>query len=258
MMKMNLNMTRKRAFLSHFCLSALIVLTVLTVILLLWYPPPFLQIVGAFDVIKILIAVDLILGPLLTLILFKPGKKGLMFDMSMVAALQLCALVYGVHTLYIERPYYTVFVVDRFQILAERDIDKAAISNEAFLHKPWSQPIYVAARMPNDPKERSRITEEIFFEGKPDVHQRPELWESYAAAANQVSAKARPLTDLVEQHPGVADQVETLIQNNGELVYLPVMGRKHILTMVLDAVTLRPIDVIEVDPWGPPKVAEGS
>ena len=72
---MKMNMTRKQAFLSHFCLSALIVLTVLTVILAVWYPGPFFQIIGAFEVIKILIAVDLVLGPLLTLILFKPGSS---------------------------------------------------------------------------------------------------------------------------------------------------------------------------------------
>ena len=253
---MKLNMTRKRAFLAHFVLSALIVLTVLTIILLVWYQGPFFRIVGAFDAIKILIAVDLVLGPLLTLILFKPGKKGLLFDMCMVAALQLGALVYGVHSLYIERPYYAIYVVDRFQILAERDVDKTTISNEAFLHKHWNQPIFIVASMPDDPAERSRITEEIFFEGKRDVHQRPELWKAYADGEDQVRARARPLKVLLEQRPDIGSQVESLSSEADELLYVPVMGRKYVLTMVLDAGTLKPLDVIDVDPWARPKVAE--
>jgi hypothetical protein len=254
---MKMDMTRKRAFLAHFILSALIVLTVLAAVVLVWYPGPFLQIVGAFDVIKILIAVDLVLGPLLTLILFKPGKKGLMFDMCMVAALQLGALAYGVHSLYIERPYYAVYVIDRFQILAERDVDKTTITNEAFLHKPWNQPIYIVAIMPDDPAERSRITEEIFFESKRDVHQRPELWSTYADGEAQVRAKARPLKALLEQRPEIGSQIESFSAEADELLYVPVVGRKHILTMVLDAGTLRPLDVIDVDPWGAQQAAAG-
>jgi hypothetical protein len=247
-----MNMTRKKAFLSHFLFSAVIVALVLTFVLLVWYPQPYFQIIGAIDVIRILIVVDLILGPLLTLILFKPGKKGLKFDMTMVAVLQLSALVYGVHTLYIERPYYVIFVGDRFQVLAERDIDKETIDNEVFLAKPWDQPIYVIAKMPEDPKERSRITEEIFFEGKRDVHQRPELWVAYDESTDAVRQRTRPLAELLERRPDIGDEIHDLLggrAERAELVYVPVMGRKHILTMVLDAGTLAPVDVINIDPW---------
>ena len=247
-----MSMTRKKAFVTHFLLSAVIVASVLTVILLVWYPAPYFQVVGAFDVLKILIAVDLVAGPLLTLILYKPGKWGLKFDMAMVALLQMSALVYGVHTLYIERPYYVVFVVDRFQILAERDVDKTTIDNKEFLSKPWNQPIYVMAKMPNDPVERSRITEEIFFEGKRDVQQRPELWVEYRESADMIGRRVRPLAELQERHPDIGNEINGLLDSHADragLVYAPVMGRKHILTMVLDRDTLRPVDVLNVDPW---------
>ncbi|MGI9291548.1 MAG: TfpX/TfpZ family type IV pilin accessory protein [Gammaproteobacteria bacterium] len=254
---MKMNLTRKKAFLAHFCLSALVVLTVLTVILSLWYPGPFFQIVGAFDAIKILIGVDLVLGPLLTLILFKPGKWGLKFDMGMVATIQLAALVYGVHTLYIERPYYAVFMADRFEILAERDVDKSKISNDAFLDKPWNGPIFVVAEMPADQKERSKITEEIFFEGGRDVHRRPELWQPYAEAVADVARNAKPLQDLLQKRPDLESEIKDFLEKQESYIYIPVMGRKDILTMVLDAESLKPIDVIHADPWDKAQVTAG-
>jgi hypothetical protein len=96
---------RKNAFLIHLGLSALVVGTVIVLVMALWYPAPWMQVIGAANVLSILVSVDLIVGPCLTLILYRPGKPGLVFDLCMIGLVQLGALVYGVHTVYQERPY---------------------------------------------------------------------------------------------------------------------------------------------------------
>ena len=84
----------------HLSISATVVGFFLAVIFFLWYPPPYFEIAGAEGVVQILIGVDLILGPLLTLLLYRPGKPGVIFDLSFIALIQLSALIYGVTIIY--------------------------------------------------------------------------------------------------------------------------------------------------------------
>ncbi|MEJ2115130.1 MAG: type IV pilin accessory protein, partial [Gammaproteobacteria bacterium] len=78
-------------------ISAAIISFVFTLIFFIWYPRPYFQANGAWSVIRILILVDLVMGPLLTLVLFKKGKPGLVLDLCLVAIIQLTALIYGVN-----------------------------------------------------------------------------------------------------------------------------------------------------------------
>lgn len=244
-------MTRFKAFGTHFLLSLAIVSFVLTVVLLLWYPQPWFQVFNAVDVIKVLIAVDLVLGPLLTLILFSPGKKGLWLDMSCVFLLQITALVYGVSVIYDERPYFAVFAKDRFEVMPRKDVELEGVDNPAFLEKPWSEPIFVVAQVPTDPKAYNRLLEETLFEGKPDIGRRPEFWFTYADNADMVLAHAKPLENLARIDAQVAEEVAQLQAKHGDgrLAYVPVLGKKDFLALVIDETTTRPVDIIGVDPY---------
>jgi hypothetical protein len=245
-------MTRIKAFLTHFGLSLFIVSAVLTIVLLFWYPSPFFQIIGVTDALQILIFVDIVLGPLLTLVLFKPGKRGLVFDMYCVAIIQVSALCYGVSVLYEERPYYAVFTQDRFDILARKDVNESAIQSGVLPEKPWRQPIYVFASMPTDNKEFQRVMDEVLFEGKPDIQYRPEFWRPYEANLDRVREESKPLDALLAGNPEAADDIDALLnQYNGskQLGFVPVLGKKQPFALVIDMKTTMPIDIIDADPW---------
>ena len=111
------------AFAIHLTISATIVAIVIAIIFYFWYPKPFFEANGAWTVLRVLIMVDLVLGPSLTLALFKKGKKGLVMDMSIIAAIQLAALIYGTTVIFGARPYYLVFAVDRFEIVGKAEVD---------------------------------------------------------------------------------------------------------------------------------------
>ena len=85
-------------------LSFAVATAVLAFMLSLWYPGPLFEAAGGDRLVFILVAVDVTLGPLITLVIFKAGKKGLKFDLAVIASLQLAALVYGMHTVYVARP----------------------------------------------------------------------------------------------------------------------------------------------------------
>ena len=245
-------MSRIKAFLTHFGLSVLVVSLVLTVVLMFWYPPPFFQVIGATDALRILIGVDLVLGPLLTLVLFKPGKRGLVFDMSCVALMQLSALAYGVSVLYEERPYFVVFTKDRFEVLARKDVDLSRTNSPELTDKPWRQPIFVVASMPADEQEYSQVLEEIVFEGKPDIQYRPEFWAPYATNSDAVLSKAKPIHKLLELDPELETSVKEVLSEHSkpeQIAYVPVIGKKQPYALIIDTTTKLPVDIIETDPF---------
>ncbi len=106
-------MTRFRASSIHLAISASVVAAILSIVFLFWYPGWTFEIAGAMRPVFVLVGVDLVVGPLLTLIIYKQGKPGLLFDLWFIALVQITALVYGTYTLNAGRPHYMVFSVDR-------------------------------------------------------------------------------------------------------------------------------------------------
>jgi hypothetical protein len=246
--------TRARAFGVHLAVSGLIVAMVCALVFLFWYPYPFFEMSGTWQVLRILIGVDLILGPVLTLIVFKPSKPSLVFDLGVIAAIQIAALIYGTVTIYTQRPYFAVFAVDRFEILARTDVDTDSIANPALREKPWRGPVFVAAVRPDDPVAYQRLLEETLFEGLPDIQQRPEFWDVLAAHRDLVTARAESLEDFRSRRPDAAAAVEHLERSYGDrsIGLLPGIGRAGIRTFVIDLESGKPIDSLALDYWRDP------
>jgi len=244
-------MSKTKAFFIHFGVSLMVVSTLLAVMLLLWYPQPYFKAFEALDIIKVLIGVDLVLGPALTLVVYKPAKKSLWFDMSCIAALQVAALIYGTAVIYQQRPYFVVFAADRFEILARSEVDEAEIDSPALRDKPWGRPILAVAKMPEDPQARRQLIEETLFGGKPDIERRPALWRPYASEQRQVLNRARPLQELETSQPATGATVRAMTERYGTaLKYVPVIGKTRAYALVLEPDTLRPVDIIDADPFG--------
>ena len=102
------------AFFAHLVVSALVLLTIYFLARTIWYPEYFYDLDGGFEASKVIFLVDLVLGPLLTLLIYKPKKKGLMFDLSCIVLMQLMALSYGIYLLYSYRPVALVMQNNSF------------------------------------------------------------------------------------------------------------------------------------------------
>jgi len=247
-------MTTLRAFFLHLTISATIVSVALTVVFFVWYPHPYFEILGAWNVVRILVGVDLILGPILTLILYRPGKRYVLFDLGFIAVVQLVALVYGMVTIHSERPLYTVFTVDRFAVLGKRDVDPTQVPAEIESTRPNVGPLLAIAKLPEDTQE----LEDLMFDllnGAKDIEFRPELWHAYAPRLSDVVNRARPIDDLTEAGEDVAAWVARLPSKlalpASQLGFLPVVNKAmQPLSLVIDLSTGQPVAVVAVDPWG--------
>ncbi len=122
------NISRQKAFFSHLGISLVIFLVVLYFIVFEWYPQPFFSTDGGWQGVRLIAAVDLVLGPLLTLIIFKPGKPGLKMDVSIIAAIQFAALLSGLYVVQNERPVAKIFQDGNFYIVTGYDMAERKIS----------------------------------------------------------------------------------------------------------------------------------
>ena len=159
-------MSRYRAFGIHLLISSFVFIAFLLIMLRVWYPDFYFEASAGWGVLKILLMVDVVLGPLITLIIFKSGKPGLRFDLSVLAFLQLSALAYGASVIYENRPLYLVFAVDRFEVIPAGAIDVAEIKDPGSLTSLDSRPPMVFANPPEDPEQRGEIAMEVILGGK--------------------------------------------------------------------------------------------
>ncbi|MEM9384467.1 MAG: hypothetical protein AAGA68_05355 [Pseudomonadota bacterium] len=236
-----------RAFIVHLSLSSLIVGAVLTLALVAWYPAPYFQAMEVWQVVKMLVLVDLVLGPMLTLIVFDPAKRSLTLDMTVVALVQVAALSYGSFTLHQERPYFMVYSGDHFEVLAYRDVDVSALPDPALARKPWRGPRLLVAPLPEDPRERTAIVAAILMGERRSLHLDPAFWQPYEDRMDLIASEMRPVQALVEIGPGPARQVERVTRRLGSashVAYLACKARGRDIALLVDRRDGRPLAAV--------------
>ena len=218
-----------------------------------WYPEPTFGIVGVLPIILMLIAVDLVLGPLLTLIVYKDGKPGLKFDLSLIALVQIAALIYGAHTLYQEKPHYLVFAVDRLEFVALTHIDPLVLRFDESQTEQFAGLVQVFARRPEGPEEYQRYVNSVIVEGQPDLERRPEFWEPWSDGAADIRLRVKPIEELQTSSPSEAKLLRQVIEehteNHPNLGVLPIGGIPQDIGLLVDRDTLEIVDVIYANPW---------
>ena len=246
-------MTRFRASSIHLAISAAVVAVILFIVILYWYPGSTFEISGAMRPSFIFVGVNLVLGPLLTLIIYKQGKPGLLFDLWFIAFVQLAALAYGSYTLNAGRPHYMVFSVDRITLITNQGIDPSAIRYEELADKPLRDVVRVFARAPSDPLELERLMESVLFEGQPDLERRTEYWEPWLSGSETIREAIVPLVDFESaselEQQAIAQAIDRFSTDHPNLGILPIGGIEKDIGMLMDMDTLADLAVIKVNPW---------
>ena len=248
------SLDRWKASLIHLGISAAIGFAVVALMLLVWYPRPYFSAMGGDTLILLLIGVDVVIGPMITLIIFDPKKKALRFDLSVIAALQLAALAYGCSVMFTARPVYNVFVVDRFETVAANQVDAASRAKAAddFRSLPLTGPKIVAAHQPADAQRQADIVIQA-MNGGPDLANLPDLYAPYSAARAEVAGKARPLAELIKRQPGDAAALRASLVGAGRtedaVGFLPMKARNKDMTVLVDKKTGDVVNIVPVYPW---------
>lgn len=240
---------RLLAGLIHLSISAILGLLAVGVVFLLWYPQPLQTATGVTDVFLIVLGVDVVIGPLLTTLVYRPGKKSLRFDLSTIALLQIFAFAYGIWTVAEGRPAWLVYNAGRFDLVQAYQIDqrKVADASTEYRSSSWLGPRWVSARMPENPEERKAITLEAMLAGV-DIAQRPQLYRSLDEDAKALRERAKPLDELT--HYNSKSAVDEARQRWPEAdAYLPMMARAHPITVLINKASAKVVAIVDLNPW---------
>ncbi len=237
----------------HFGISLGIALAAALLVFTVWYPYPYREISGGRELFLILVAVDVVLGPLITLAVFDRRKslRELRLDLSVVALLQLAALGYGLWTVSVARPVHLVFEVDRLRVVHAVDvpIELMERADPRLATFPWTGPTPMAVRPFRDAAESAEAT--MVALGGVSLSARPDLWQPYEVARPRVLQAARPAAELLRRFPARAPEIERVLRDAGRsagnTVYLPMVGRKSFWTAFIDPATAQPLAFMPLD-----------
>ena len=78
----------------HLLAGLVLISLVFCLIYFVWYPAPFYQLSGGKDLLELIFIVDVVLGPLLTLVVYNQKKslRERTLDIGLIVCLQLAAL----------------------------------------------------------------------------------------------------------------------------------------------------------------------
>ena len=238
----------------HLAISLALAALAGLLVFFVWYPYPYREISGGRELFLIVMAVDVILGPLITFVVYSTSKpKRLMhFDFVVIGALQLCALGYGLWVVAQSRPVHVVFEIDRFVVVHAIEVPRHLMNRApaSLQQLPLTGPTFLSIR---DAQTNQEKTDVMFAELAGLVlATRPDFWQSYDKAKVQVIAKAKPLADLKARFPSRRNDIDAALKSvlpNTQVGYLPFVGRNTFWTVLINTNSAEVIGFVSLDPY---------
>ncbi|VAW99108.1 hypothetical protein MNBD_GAMMA22-1432 [hydrothermal vent metagenome] len=246
------------AFLIHLGLSLIIFAGLLYFILVEWYPQPLFRTDGGWQGIRLIAFVDIVLGPLLTLVVYKQGKAKLKLDLFIIAIIQFSALISGTIVVYGEHPVAIVIMDNRLNPITadqvrEAGITIASLKNYSDLHPPM-----IFVNLPQDPDKLLKLRTKTMAEGK-DLRLNGNLYEKLTQENKQKLIRDAMSVDAFlenkkmgpKKDKAVAIYQKFLEENkfkDRSLIFFPLYSRYEFGIAVLDKATFEMLDILDIFP----------
>lgn len=244
---------RVRASGIHLGLSLCIAALAAILVFMVWYPYPYREISGGRNLFLLLVTVDVIMGPLITLAIFNRSKprRELVMDLTVVAVLQLAALGYGLWTVFVARPVHLVFEYNRMSVVhaIEVEPEQLAKAPQPLRQLPLMGPTPIALRPFKNSTEQMDATMAAL--GGAALGARTDLWQPYSESVERVLQEAKPATELHSRFKDQTALLDGAIAATGrpvsQLHYLPLVARGNSWTVLLDSSTAEPVGYVPIE-----------
>jgi hypothetical protein len=246
---------RLKAFGLHLLSSFGMLTLILGSLYLGWYRWPGWYLADCVQVTGALTGVDLVIGPLLTLVVAsaKKPRRELIRDISIIAIIQLCALGYGSVALWNGRPLYYTFSEDVLQVVQAYDFEESELVLARQRHLPlaphwYSLPQWVWAPLPKDSEESAKI-EAAAISGGSDVIAMPRYYQTWESGLPTLRGQLKPV-DSIKYFSGSDKKVlKRRMQAEGiaadQANAIALLGRALPLLVVFDPNTLKIRAILE-------------
>lgn len=241
----------------HLLICLLVASLVAALVFGLWYPHPFGELSGGQSLFWLIVIVDVVCGPLLTLVIYNPKKPRaeLVRDIGLVVLIQLAALGYGLHSLLQARPVWLAYEKDLFRVVSLPDLMPGSLEQAPpalqSLSLTGPKPLGVRLAQGTDPDFLQNVQQSMA--GNHPAF-RPDRWVPYADQAAQAAAAAQPLAELAKRHADRSALIDEAVQRSNRtadtLGFLP-LATEHPTSWVvlLDRATGELVGYLPLDGW---------
>jgi len=232
-----MSLNRWQAFLIHLGLSTVIYVVLLYLIVFVWYPQPYFSADGGWQGVRLITGVDLVLGPVLTLIVFKAGKPGLKRDLGIIALLQIVALVWGTWIVHDQRTVMVTYAAGNFYAINSEEVENAGGKASMIAAQATHPPAYALVRLPTDEKQRIQLIIRTLASGRP-LQQLGERYEPLDTKnLPEVLASSQDINDYVKAAETNRTLVDEFVTEHGGVIadyaFFPLYCRYQNLILVL-------------------------
>lgn len=241
---------RLKAACIHLLISALVALIGIGLVFWVWHPDPLQKAVGVTHIFLMMLGIDVVLGPLLTLLVASSKeKKTLKFDLSVIAAVQLAAYLYGMHSIAVSRPVYVAFDKLRFEVVQADSVVRATDKTilPEYQSNPLFAPQWVSVRPYKDAAEQSRRTMLELQEGvSPSMM--ADLYQPLNDGWGGMLERKHGLDELKQYNPAeqVAKELAAYPQADS---YLPMKAPSEDMAVLLDSEQKQVLGIVDLRPW---------
>ena len=240
---------RLKFFFSHLSISFLIALLVIGLVFFVWYPAPLAKAVGVTNIFLMMLAIDVIVGPILGWLVYQEGKKTLKFDLSVIILIQIAALCYGVFSIEQGRPAWLVYNVDRFELVRKNELVDTNIqqAQPQFQKPSWFKPQYVATEFAKDTQQRN---DEMFAEvfGGISIAQKPERYVPLDKVKKQIQQRAQNL-ELLKQFNDQQSVQKILAKYPQADAFVPLKATAVDMTVLINKEKGEVVKIVDLRPW---------
>lgn len=222
--------------------------TLAALMLALWYPQPYFLHDGGWQVLRLILLVDVVLGPLLTLIVFDRAKKSLARDLAVIALTQVAALAYGATVMVQYRPAFVAELDGVFYTVTWPDLARGSpdLAPARALAGRLPAPAPVTVALPADVRERLRLRDDAKATGVGLVY-RAHLYAAITPERMQlVFSRGAEVPQLAQRDPAVRRELDRVLAAHGRpvqrLAFVPLQCRYGLLILVYDRETGERLD----------------
>lgn len=185
--------TKQSAFLVHLAASGVIFILLSALIYFSLYPGVLFTTDGGVQGIKIIAGIDLVIGPLLTLIIFNPKKEKLKQDLTIILTLQIGLLIAGMYLVYHSRPIAVIFSDGKYHTMSKDSFAMHQLDYRTIATHPF-QPTYYIIPRPRDEELASLETRSQLIDGP--IYLKTNRYQPYATNWKKVENDLLPVEKI--------------------------------------------------------------
>jgi hypothetical protein len=200
----------------HFSMSLAVFAVALYLILAHWYPGFHFAADGGWQGVRIMIGVDLVLGPLLTLVIFNPRKARhlIAFDLTCIGVTQVAALVWGFYAVYSQHPVAVTFHQGEFWSMTQAPLEIEKVEDGFLERLSDRKPALVFVRPAANDDEETRKSLQLMVGGIAE-NEDPFFFEPFASHWSEVEKQAVTAEARAKAHAPFGEALPGFLARHG-------------------------------------------